>query len=224
MIPRTSCEAQTHASLGLERASVAWTGHLTRGAETGARDCVFVGTVLYKDRAFCAQLSATRSSECAVFASVSRLGASSCLRALATDAARQLDVLGHDGDALGVDGAQVGVLEQADQVGLRRLLQGQDGAGLEAQVGLEVLRNLADQALERQLADEQLRALLVLADLAARGNITAREGAASGSARELQKRTPAPRGTAHRRAGRGIGLGARSAGMPRRESACRASL
>ena len=45
------------------------------------------------------------------------------LSALATDAAGQLDVLGHDGDTLGVDGAQVGVLEQADQVGLGSLLK-----------------------------------------------------------------------------------------------------
>ena len=59
------------------------------------------------------------------------------LRALATDAARQLDVLGHDGDTLGVDGAQVGVLEQANQVRLGRLLQGKDGGALEAQVRLE---------------------------------------------------------------------------------------
>ena len=45
------------------------------------------------------------------------------LSALATDAACQLDILRHDRDALGVDGAQVGVLEEADEVGLRRLLQ-----------------------------------------------------------------------------------------------------
>ena len=88
------------------------------------------------------------------------------LSALATDAAGQLDVLGHDGHALGVDGSQVGVLEQADQVGLSGLLQRQHGGRLEAQVGLEVLGDLADQALEGQLPDEQLSALLVLADLA----------------------------------------------------------
>ena len=88
------------------------------------------------------------------------------LSTLATDAAGELDVLGHDGDALGVDGAQVGVLEEADQVGLGSLLQGQDGRALEAQVGLEVLGDLTDQALEGKLADEQLGGLLVLADLA----------------------------------------------------------
>jgi len=87
---------------------------------------------------------------------------------LAPDAARELDVLGHDGDALGVDGAEVGVLEEPDEVRLGGLLQRGDGGGLEAEVGLEVLRDLADEALERELADEQLRALLVLADLTER--------------------------------------------------------
>ena len=42
---------------------------------------------------------------------------------LASDAPGQLDVLGHDGDALGVDGAQVGVLEEANQVSLGSLLK-----------------------------------------------------------------------------------------------------
>ena len=34
---------------------------------------------------------------------------------LAADAARQLDVLRHDGDSLGVNGAQVGVFEKSGQ-------------------------------------------------------------------------------------------------------------
>ena len=45
------------------------------------------------------------------------------LSSLSTDPPGQLDVPGHDGDPLGVDGAQVGVLEEADQVGLGSLLQ-----------------------------------------------------------------------------------------------------
>ena len=60
------------------------------------------------------------------------------LSTLSTDAAGQLDVLGHDGDTLGVDGAQVGVLEQTNQVGLAGLLEGHDGRALEPQVSLEV--------------------------------------------------------------------------------------
>ena len=65
-----------------------------------------------------------------------------------------------------MDGAQVGVLEQAHQVGLRGLLQGQHSGALEAEVGLELLGNLTHQALEGELADQQLRGLLVAADLA----------------------------------------------------------
>ena len=87
-------------------------------------------------------------------------------RTLATDTAGKLDVLGHDRDALGVDRAEVGVLEERDEVRLRGLLERQDGGALEAQVRLEVLGDLADETLERELADEQVRRLLVLADLA----------------------------------------------------------
>ena len=84
------------------------------------------------------------------------------LRALTTDAAGELDVLGHDRHALGVDGAQVGVFEEPHEVRLGGFLQRQNGVRLEAQVGLQVLRDLADQALEREIADEQLGGLLVL--------------------------------------------------------------
>merc|ERR1712146_427438 len=69
---------------------------------------------------------------------------------------------------LGVDGAQVGVLKETDKVGLRRLLKRGNGRRLKAEVGLKVLRDFAHQALERQLADEQLSALLVAADFAQR--------------------------------------------------------
>ena len=58
------------------------------------------------------------------------------LRALATDAAGKLDVLGEDGDALGVDGAEVGVLEETDEVRLSSFLKRQDGVALEAEIGL----------------------------------------------------------------------------------------
>ena len=87
------------------------------------------------------------------------------LGAFSADSACQLDVLWHDGHTLGVDGAQVGVLEEADQVGLRGLLQGSDGRSLEAQIGLEVLGDFADQTLEGQLADQQVGRLLVSSNL-----------------------------------------------------------
>jgi len=87
-----------------------------------------------------------------------------CLSSLSTDPSGELDVLGHDGDPLGVDGAQVGVLKQTNKVGLASLLEGHDGGGLEPKVSLEVLGDLSHQTLEGQLADEELSGLLVSPD------------------------------------------------------------
>jgi hypothetical protein len=73
-----------------------------------------------------------------------------------------------------VDGGQVGVLEERDEVGLSGLLKGSDGGGLydqlkyrareaemvmtylESEVGLEVLGDFSDQTLEGELSDEKL--------------------------------------------------------------------
>jgi hypothetical protein len=92
------------------------------------------------------------------------------LRTLTTDAAGELHILRHDGHALGVDRAQVGVLEEANQVALCCLLERHHSRRLEAQVSLVVLSDLAHEALEGQLADEQLSGLLVLPDLTAAGD------------------------------------------------------
>jgi hypothetical protein len=84
---------------------------------------------------------------------------------LATDAAGKLHVLGHDGHTLGMNGAQVGVLKQANKIGLSSLLQGTDSRTLEAQISLEVLCNLAHKTLEGELADQQLSGLLEATNL-----------------------------------------------------------
>jgi hypothetical protein len=64
-----------------------------------------------------------------------------------------------------VDGTQVGVLEERDEVGLNGLLESADSGRLEAEVRLEVLGDLTDEALEGELADEELGRLLVATDL-----------------------------------------------------------
>jgi len=76
--------------------------------------------------------------------------------ALTTEAAGELEVLGLDGDTLGVDSGEVGVLEEGDEVSLGSLLKSADSRRLEAEVGLEVLGNLTNETLEGQLADEEL--------------------------------------------------------------------
>ena len=82
----------------------------------------------------------------------------------------KLDVLGHDGDALRVDRAEVGVFEEADEVGLGSFLEGENRRALEpkwfSDQGLEVLGDLTGEALGRELvADEELGGLLVPADV-----------------------------------------------------------
>ena len=87
------------------------------------------------------------------------------LSTFTTDAAGELNVLGHDGDTLGMDGTQVGVLKESNEVSLRGFLEGHDSRGLEAEVSLEILGDLTDETLEGEFPDEELGALLVTADL-----------------------------------------------------------
>jgi hypothetical protein len=90
-----------------------------------------------------------------------RLGTPGCvpcsgnasLRTLSSDATGKLDVLGHNRNSFRMDCAEVRVLEQAYNVRFSRFLKCHNGATLEPKVGLELLSDLADEALERQLAD-----------------------------------------------------------------------
>ena len=79
--------------------------------------------------------------------------------------AGQSHVLHHDGDPSTVNGHQVGVLKQANEVGLTRFLKSSKGRSLEAQLIPMVFGNLPHQALKGKLANEQLSAPLVPANL-----------------------------------------------------------
>ena len=83
---------------------------------------------------------------------------------LASDPSCELEVLGHDGHSLGVDGAEVGVLEESDEVSFGSLLEGQNGGGLESQVLFELLGDFSDESLERKLSQQQVGGLLVFSD------------------------------------------------------------
>lgn len=87
------------------------------------------------------------------------------LSTFSTDSSGQLDILWHDGDTFGVDGAQVGIFEETDEVSFRCFLKGHDGRALETQVSLEVLGDFTDQSLEGQFSDKQFSRFLVSSDL-----------------------------------------------------------
>ncbi|KAK6009987.1 hypothetical protein OSTOST_25051 [Ostertagia ostertagi] len=82
------------------------------------------------------------------------------LSTFTADTASQLDVLGHDGDTLGMDSAQVGVFENKTNESWRASQPTIGNADR-----LEILSDFTDQTLERQFADEQLGRLLVTTDL-----------------------------------------------------------
>jgi histone H3 len=91
------------------------------------------------------------------------------LCAFTADSSGELHILWHDGDTLGVDGAQVGVLEQADHVSFSSFLEGQDSAALESQIALVFLSDVSDESLEWELSDQQLSGLLVSSDFTVPG-------------------------------------------------------
>ena len=84
---------------------------------------------------------------------------------LTSDSPGELHVSDHDGDSPGVDGAEVGVLEEADEVGLGGLLQGEEGGALESDLSLVLLGDVLDNSLEWELSDEEIGGLLVSPDL-----------------------------------------------------------
>jgi hypothetical protein len=78
------------------------------------------------------------------------------LRAFTANAASKVDVFGHDSYALRMDGTQVGVLKKTDQVCFGSLLKCHDCSALEAEIGLEILGNFTNEALEGKL-ERQVR-------------------------------------------------------------------
>jgi histone H3 len=84
-----------------------------------------------------------------------------------------LEILGHDGDSLGVDSAEIGVFEKTNKVSFGGFLEGQDGGALESQVSLEFLGDFSDKSLERELSQQKFSRFLVFSDFS--------EGDGSGS-------------------------------------------
>ena len=59
-----------------------------------------------------------------------------------------------------MDCAEIGVLEETDEVRFRCFLECEDRLTLKSEVGLELLRDFSDESLEGQLSDEQVGLLI----------------------------------------------------------------
>ena len=95
-----------------------------------------------------------------------RLGVAVVEVTVASDPPCQVHVFLLDGDALGMDGAEVGVLEDTDDVGLGGFLEGLDGLRLEPQLVVHVSGDALDEALERGTREKHVDGLLVPLHLA----------------------------------------------------------
>ena len=88
------------------------------------------------------------------------------LEAFSADAPSELHVFLHDGDSVGGNSAEIGILEQSSQVALGGFLKSEQGVSLEAQLTIDSVADGADESLEGCLGEEHLSGLLVLLDLA----------------------------------------------------------
>ena len=92
------------------------------------------------------------------------------LRALATDAAGEINVLGHDSDAFGVDSTEVDVFEKNNQIRLECFLQYHHRVAVEAAIELELVNDhVLHTANKGRATNKKVGRVLVLANLA-KGN------------------------------------------------------
>ena len=88
---------------------------------------------------------------------------------------KRITLTREDGDTLGVNGTEVGIFEQLDEVGLGCLLKRGEGVGLEADTrsnDAKFISDLTDETLEGGTTEEKFRRLLVPPDLT-KGNCRA---------------------------------------------------
>ena len=84
---------------------------------------------------------------------------------ISSDSEGELHVLSPEGSSLGVDAAEVSVLEQTNEVSFGRLLEGSEGLSLDSEVGVHLLDDFPDDSDEGSSGEEEVGALLVPLDL-----------------------------------------------------------
>ena len=84
---------------------------------------------------------------------------------LASDSSGQDEVLLHDGHSVGMDSAQVGVLEETNQVCFSCFLDSKQSLGLESDVRVNGFTDGSHESLEWSFLDEHVGGLLVSLDL-----------------------------------------------------------
>ncbi len=84
---------------------------------------------------------------------------------LITNTATEANILGHDGDALGMNRTKIGIFECSDEIGLSRFLYGHERTDSKARIRLEILSDFSNETPKRLLVHEKVGRLLELPDL-----------------------------------------------------------
>ncbi|KAL9329731.1 hypothetical protein ACSQ67_004734 [Phaseolus vulgaris] len=86
------------------------------------------------------------------------------LSPFASDSSGELNILGHNCDPFSMNGTEVSIFKESNQVGLSGFLKSRNGTALESQIRFEVLCDFTNQTLKGEFSDQKLCALLVLPD------------------------------------------------------------
>lgn len=92
------------------------------------------------------------------------MSSSSLSESFTSNSSGKVEILSHNSNSSSVDGAEVGVFEQTNEVSFSGFLEGEDSLGLESDIVLHFHSNISDESLEGKLSDKQVSSLLVLSD------------------------------------------------------------
>ena len=84
---------------------------------------------------------------------------------ISSDSSGELHVFLHDGGSLGVDGAEVGVLEDTDEISLRCFLKGYESLSLESEVLIDRSANVSHKSVEWSSWEKHVGGFLISLDL-----------------------------------------------------------
>jgi len=77
-------------------------------------------------------------------------------KSVTSDSFGQLKVSGHDCDSFGMNGTQVGIFEERDEVSFSSFLKGQDSRRLESKFLFPFVSDLSDHSLEGEFSNEKI--------------------------------------------------------------------
>ena len=85
--------------------------------------------------------------------------------AVSADSSGEVHILLEDSGALGVDGTEVGVLEDSDDVSFRSFLEGKESLRLESELVVKIRADASDKSLERGAWKEVADRFLIFLNL-----------------------------------------------------------